>query len=105
MSEIEFDVVTEIPKISREHGTRKSKYHDLLENLVAEPGKVARLVVDAPGKASARATSLKTAADTLEGVDSDHFQIATRTIGEGSFGVFVVYDPSTPSAEDEYEDE
>lgn len=87
MAELDVQFTDEIPKIAREGGKRTSKYAPLIEACVSRPGKAARIVLEGQGKASARATSIRTAADNyLKANDVEgYFNVATRS-GEGDNG-------------------
>ena len=101
----------EIPKIEREGGKRRSKYADLIEACVERPGKAARMTLESQGKASARASSIRTAADKHPHTKSGegHFTVATRSgqyeDGETEYYVYVQYDEGPAPEKDEDEDE
>lgn len=93
MAEIQATFTDEIPRIEREGFRRGSKYTPLLDECVKRPGKAARITVDAQGKASSRASSIREAADkhpaTVEG--QGYFRVATRSGEEDGQEVFHVY--------------
>lgn len=107
MADLDIQFTDEIPKIERVGNARTSKYSPLIEACVSRPGKAARIVLDEPGKASARATSIRTAADNyLKANDIEgYFNVATRS-GKGDNGVeYYVYAQFNEGSEESEDEE
>lgn len=106
MADVKVSWSDDIPKISREGRSRKSKYDDLIEACVGNPGKAAKIQVDSQGMASSRASSIKTAASKHENVASGdgHFKVVTRSgEGEDEFYVYVQYNEGAEPEDEEDE--
>jgi hypothetical protein len=91
--EIAVTFTDEIPKIEREGGKRESKYTPILDKVVENAPKAAKLTLDTQGAASSRATSLREASlkHPAEATGKGVFVVATRSREDDQFDVYIQF--------------